>query len=150
MPEDRYIVDLEDPTFQLSLQSVPESLTITATPKFEEVEIPCRSDPKFLWYTARQSMQFPIEYIICQGEEEERNPAVKNALLWLLSLKFGQRIKIVFGDMFVDDIWVVTGISSTTSLFQASKGYLPRRTQVTLSLALDPELSQVPDDFRNF
>lgn len=135
-----FIVSLNNPNDRLELQYVPKSIPMRRSANIAEIEIVGRNNPIHLYASGKNEFKLVLDF----SAEEENHEDVIRKVKWLESLAMNDgyakppiRIKLVYGKLFRNEIWIVQDVDSDLSLFQKNKGYLPKQGYVTLTLKQD-------------
>lgn len=127
---------------RLDIQYVPDDLTIDRSPSIADVAVIGRNNPVHHYSSGKTSLKLQLDFY---AEEEDRQDVIRKCR-WLESLGYSdglsrppEQIKLVFGDLFRDEIWIVKKVSYKLSNFNKEYGFLPQQAYVDVSLALDPK-----------
>lgn len=156
------IVLLKDPQVRLEAQYVPNETEYKRTATNSKVMIVGRSNPK-THYTGGDS-KLTLSFDFCAntffadfGKATLSEAAIKQDVETKVyaktrmaeSFAFGQDVKLIFGDMWRDSVWVVDDVSIANKDHTSKKfGHLPLRATVTFSLSLNPKKSILAEDLR--
>ena len=124
---------------RLEIQFIPDELGYSRTADLAAIKIVGRNEPKY-HYTGG-STSLPLELTFYAAEESRMD--VIRKIKWLESLAMADaydrqpsKVKIVFGNMFRDEIWCVKTVNPKFSLYNREKGLYQQAT-VTMEFALD-------------
>lgn len=128
--------------FRLDIQFVPEKLKLTSSAEFPEVTIVGRNTPQYQHTGGREQITLKLDF----HAVEEAKDDVLRKVNWLKSLRYGngfgsppEKVKLVWGDMFEDEEWLVKQVDVEFSLFDEGAGFLPRQAYADVTLLFDPK-----------
>lgn len=126
---------------RLDIQFVPENLTINRNPNIASIQVVGRNNPIYHYISGDTNMNLELDF---HSADENREDVLKKCK-WLEHLAYNdgyakepQRVKLVFGDIFKDELWVIKKVSYVLSQFNKQKGFLPQQAIVSIELGLDP------------
>ena len=167
------LVELENPNNRVKAQWLPNELSYSREAKLESVAVVNRSNDMQLHTGGNSSLSINFEFVAAkffeklgsartsassQAEGQQLVQDIKSYIettvvkpaRYLESLAFGQKVKLIFGELYQNEVWTVSRIETTfsenTSL---SFGHLPLKASVKVSLLQDPQASILPSDLRN-
>lgn len=127
---------------KLEIQFVPPSLDFNRAPTIEEIAIVGRNNPLHHYIGGRTTLDFELDF---HSDTADRTDVIKKCR-WLEALGYNdgyqkppEQIRLVFGKLFRDEIWIVKNVSYRLVQFDKPSGYMPIQAYVKLSLALDPK-----------
>ena len=146
-----YLVELQDPFETLALQFIPNEINKTRQGNFEAVLPTGRNNPIFQYTGGNDDLSLVVVFY---ADDEHRESVLKK-IAWLESLANSdgynapaRRVKIVFGNVFREEKWVVKTVSTKMSDFASLYGYAPMRAEINLSLSLAPDTNLIFKDIR--
>lgn len=127
---------------RLEMQFVPLKLSLNRSADIEELKVVGRNNPIHHYTSGSDRLNFELDfYSIAENRDD-----VITKVNWLQSLAYNdgyalppERVKVVFGDVFRDEVWVVKSVQADLSLFNKNHAYLPQQAYVKLQLMLDPD-----------
>ncbi len=144
-----YLVDLSidtsDPskasngTEKLEFQYVPTELAYNREASLATIDVVGRNNPLQQWTGGNTSMSFSLDFY---AEDEAREEVIKK-VRWLQALTYQKQngstplVKLVFGDMFLSEIWRVKTANVKYSNFHPAKNFKPCQANVEITLQLD-------------
>lgn len=136
---------------RLEIQFVPDEIGITRNSDTQSVQVVGRNNP-FYHYTAGETLM-NLELDFC-AEREDRADVLEKCK-WMEGLAYNndypdppEQVKLVFGDVFKDEIWVVKNVNYSMTNFDKVYGFLPTQAKVTVTLALDTKGNYKRNDLR--
>lgn len=136
---------------RLEIQFVPQGISGSRTANLQEIAIVGRNDPLYHFTSGKETLTLPLEFY----SDNERHDDVKRKIDWLRSLTINngniggyRNVKIIFGDLFRFEVWVVKNVKYNYTHFDGQSKFLPLRATVVLSLALDTKQNLQISDFR--
>ncbi len=126
----------------IEAQYVPMSLVGNRVAKLAEVAIPSKNTPNFHFTGGSEEITLKLDFF---AEDITRTEVIsKVSQLKALTIKDGKnnpapKVKVVFGDIFQDERWVVKNVRYEFSLFNNFFNMNPNMCIVDLTLALAPE-----------
>ena len=146
------IVELSPPFERLELQFVPREVRNPRTPNLNPVQVIGRNDDIYHYSGGRETLSFQLEFF----SDEEGRADVYRKVEWLKSLTINngylqgyRNVKLVWGKMFKDMVFVVTNVDPKLSGFDDQNDWLPLRALVDISFNLDPKSNQTLQQYRN-
>jgi len=129
---------------KLEIQFVPPELAIERQIDIAKVRVVGRNNPLHQYVGGDTTLGLQLDF---HAMDEDRKDVIRKCR-WLESLGYNDgyekqppRVKLVFGDLFQDQIWIVQSVSYKLSAFDKQYGFLPRQAYVDIELALDPEIN---------
>lgn len=146
-----YFVSIKDPNDKLEIQFVPPELSITRTPDISEIKIVGRNNPLYQYASGTTELSFELDFY---ADEESREDVIRKCR-WLESFTFNDgyenppsQIKLVYGSLFRNEVWIIKRVDYRLSQFHKEKGYLPQQAYARITLALDPKFNLKIEDVR--
>lgn len=146
-----YFVSVKDTNDRLEIQFVPPDLSISRNPSIQTIDIVGRNNPLYQYSGGATELAFELDFF---AQEESREDVIKRCR-WLESFTFNDgyenppsQVKLVYGQLFRDEVWIVKSVKYKLSLFNKVKGYLPQQAYVSVVLALDPKSNLKIEDVR--
>ena len=144
-----YFVLVSDPEKRLNIQFVPPELNFQRSASIQAVQIVGRNNPLYQYTAGEKILSLQLDFF---AQEEDRQDVLRKCQ-WLEALAYNdgyekppERIKLVWGDLFKDELWIVKSVNYKVSLFNKEKGFLPQQAIVDISLGLDTTNDVVKSD----
>lgn len=125
---------------KLVFQFVPEGITSTRSSNFAPIAVVGRNIPQYHFTGGQESMQIELDFFASTENRED----VITKVQWLKSLTHSnnyenppQKVAVIWGDLFKDEVWILNNVSTQLSLFSKKHGYLPQQAYVKLNFLLD-------------
>lgn len=125
---------------KLEIQFVPEELSDMRTADLAPVKIVARNIPKYHHIGGDRRVSLELDF---HASEENRRDVMRK-VSWLKELTYNDKgkkppanVKLVFGEMFKDEVWVVAAVVPRYSQFDKAYGFLPRQAYVRIDLLED-------------
>jgi len=142
-----YIVNLTT-LEKLEIQFVPNEVVIDRSANMPEVVIIGRDTPNYQWSSGRQSLTLNLDFLA----NDENRLDVKAKVEWLMGLtrrpannRKAPNVKLVWGDLFKDEVWVVPSVKPRYSNFNKVYNFLPQQAYVDITFNL--ELQDTPKTY---
>lgn len=137
---------------KIEIQFVPREIAISRVSAIQTIAIVGRNNP-FYQYTGGETTM-PIQLDFYAEDEDRKDVLRKVRFLESLSINNGyknppQRIHLIFGDIFKNEMWVIKSVKTKLSNFDKPYGMLPKQAYVDLELALDTNVNLTRKDLRN-
>ena len=136
---------------RLDIQFVPPEIKINRNPNIASVQVVGRNNPIYHYISGDTNMNLQLDF---HAAQEDRTDVLKKCK-WLEHLAYNdgydqepQRVKLVFGDVFKDEIWIVKKVSYSLSQFNKPNGFMPQQAIVDVELGLDPTVNLGWEDVR--
>lgn len=146
-----YFIEV-DTLERLDIMFVPDELNLARSPNVPNLQVIGKNLPDYQYTGGETTLQLRLDFF---AEQENRRDVIVKCK-WLESLQYNNgfksppsKIKLIFGDLFRDDLWIVKGTTFKFSLFNKQYGYMPQQAYVDITLALDPDTDLSSDDIRN-
>jgi hypothetical protein len=124
---------------KLGVQYIPLELVLTSTPNVQTVFVVGRNNPFYQYNSGEDSLMLSLDF----HAQEQDFSDVKAKCDWLRSLRYNsktggsEKIKLVYGNLFLKEVWVIKNCVIKYSHFHREKALLPKQAFVELSLGLD-------------
>lgn len=135
-----YFVELVAPFERLELQFVPETISNPREADISEVAIVGRNLPKTQHTGGRETLAMRLDFY----SDEENRQDVKRKVDWLKSLTYNggasgpaRKVKLIWGDLYKKETWVVKSVRPEYSNFSNMYGMLPQQAYVDIVLMRD-------------
>lgn len=145
------IVELQEPYDRLFLQFVPYDISNPRDVSLQSYVVVGRNNEKFFYSSGSDTLSMNLDF----HSSDETAQDVDKAIRFLKSLtindgaKNGYRnVKLIWGDLFKDDIWILTKVDPKMQYFDAKNGWLPLRAEVSVTFKLDPKNNLTIRDVR--
>lgn len=126
---------------RLDIQFVPDVLPITRTANIAEIAVVGRNTPQHHYTGGTEGIELKLDFFA----SEENRQDVRKKCNWLRSLCYSdgnkkppEKVKLVWGDLFRDEEFVVRSVKVEYSLFNREFGFLPQQAYVNIALSFDP------------
>ena len=136
---------------RLNIQFVPDQLEIARNPSIANIQVVGRNNPIYHYISGDTTMRLELDF---HAMTENRQDVIDKCK-WLEHLAYNdgyekepQKVKLVFGELFQDEQWIVRQVSYSLSNFNKQKGFLPQQAYVSVELGLDPESNLLWEDIR--
>jgi len=146
-----YLLELEEPFERLELQFVPGELSMNRQADLKQIAIVGRNNNLLQYTGGSDTLNLPIEFY---SDSEFRDDVISK-VNWLQSLAMSdgnngpyRNVKLVFGNLFRNEIWAVSSVSPVLSHFDDKYNFLPLRATVEIRLILDPKTNLLFDQVR--
>ena len=129
---------------RLEYQFIPLELSYSHEADVNEVKIIGRNEPKYHSTGGKTTMPLKLDFFSMEENREDVIRKVKWLETLAMSDGYGRsqpRIKVVFGRLFRDELWVVKDVRATFKLFNRAYGMLPQQAEVTLNLLRDANVN---------
>ena len=147
-----YIVETVSPFSSIDIQFVPYEINNPRDAKLQNVTIVGRNDELMHYITGNEKLSLNLDFYAPHDNVKEVNDKIN----WLKSLTMNdgysgkyRNVKIVFGDLFKNQVWVIKSVNPKMSHFSAADKWLPIRAAVQVEFMLDPEKNRYIEDVRN-
>jgi hypothetical protein len=146
-----YIVELSRPFERVEIQFAPQVLNWNREADISSVYIVGRNHPKQHFTGGSETLSFQMDFY---SDVEDRKDVIKK-VNWLRSLTFGdgsfgpaRNVKLVWGDLYKNNVWAVKSVNVKLENFAPQKGWLPQQAWVDISLIADPKKNLRISDIR--
>ena len=136
---------------RLDIQFVPDKLSISRNPTIANIQVVGRNNPVYHYISGDTNLNLELDFHAMQEDRED----VITKCKWLEHLAYNdgyrkepQKIKLVFGSIFKDEVWIVKKVNYTLQNFHKPSDFLPQQAYVSLELGLDPDANLVWEDIR--
>lgn len=148
---DCYILETEEPFERLEIQFVPNEISTPREANLTEIMVVARNNPKYHYINGKDTLRMQVEFY---SDERGRTDVIRK-VQWLKSLTMNngfqgglRNVKIVFGELFPNEVWLLKSVRPTLSHFDGEAGFLPLRARVDLEFVLDPVKNNLITDVR--
>lgn len=146
-----YLVAIDTPEIErLQFQYSPRDIKYDRNAQVTDIGIVGRNDNLHQYVTGSTTLRFDLDFYSLEASRQD----VKRKIKWLESQLYSEgerppsRIKIIFGDLFKDEIWIMTVCSATYSNFEPVSGWLPLYATASLTFVRDTEFDLTATDIR--
>jgi hypothetical protein len=135
---------------KLEIQFIPPSINIERNANYATFQIVGRNTPQYQFLGGETRLPLSLDFYA----DDEFRRDVELKCKWLEALcaydgkKPAQRVKLIFGDLFKEEMWVVQSVKYTFNLFDRVYGFRPRLGKCDLVLGLDPTTNLTWADIR--
>lgn len=147
-----FIVETVEPFSKIEIQFVPPSVKNPRSATLQEVVIVGRNDDLLQYVSGKENLTLNLDFLADNPGRED----VYQKVNWLKSMTMNdgyagkfRNVKIVWGKMFKNLVWVIKSVDPEYSDFDDEKDWYPIRAKVTVELQLDPEKNRFIEDVRN-
>ena len=133
------------------IQFVPPELGISRNANIQNVTIVGRNNPFYQYTSGETLLTLQLDF---HAKQDDRKDVIESCR-WFESILYNdnfdvppEKVKLVFGDLFRDEVWTVKSCSYKLKNFDKVYGYLPTQAYVDLTLALDPSSNLTKEDVR--
>lgn len=136
-----YMIAL-DSLERIEIQYVPKELALTRNAKLGELAIVGRNIPKNHQTGGSKFLKFTLDFYSVKESAEGRDDVIKKLRLlesWTYNEgidRNAEKIKLVYGSMFRDEIWTVQTVDIKMVEFE-KQTFLPLQAYVNVTLKLD-------------
>jgi hypothetical protein len=138
-----YIVSLTQPNEgdsadRLEIQFVPNELSYKRDSKLSTIDVIGRENPLRHWSGGDTSLDLQLDFYT---EAENRQDVMKK-VRWLQSLTYKNeqgivpRVKLVWGDMFLEEVWYIASLGIKLDNFHPQYNWIPCQALIDLSLQI--------------
>ena len=149
---DLYIVAIDSPDVErLAIQYTPLEISYNRKANVAAVAIVGRNEDLHQYTGGSTSMSLSLDFFAIEADRSDAKRKIK----WLESMLYSDenrapsRLKIVFGQLFRDEIWILTDISVKYSVFEPANGFLPRYAVADCNFVRDTEFDLTGGKIRN-
>jgi hypothetical protein len=167
------LVELDNPNNRIKAQWLPNDFSYNRDAKLESVAVVGRSNDIPLYHGGNSGLNVTFDFVAVkffemlgmartqakskeEGQQmvQEVKSYIENTVVkptkYIESLAFGQRIKLIFGEFYQNEVWKIAKVDVLYSEFAGiAFGHLPIKASAKVSLVLDPKQSILPIDLRN-
>ena len=148
-----YIVAIDSPEVErLQIQYAPMEIFEGREARINNIPIVGRNEDLKQFSGGSSTLSFALTFFaVEQGFED-----AKRNVQWLKSMTYKDgdrppsRLKIVFGDLFKDELWVLNKVDVTYSVFQPASGWLPRYATADLAFSKIDDVDKTASQIRNW
>jgi hypothetical protein len=133
-----YFIIIEPDLYtKVDIQFVPEVLNYNRVANMQEVRPILRNIPKLHYSGGTTNMTFRLDFF---AQQEDRKDVIEKVrLLESTAHSDGYdapkpQVKIVWGELFRDEIWEVSSVRAQLSNFKAEQGFLPQQAYVDITV----------------
>jgi hypothetical protein len=124
---------------KLGVDYIPLELVLNSTANVQSVFVIGRNNPYYQYNSGEDTLTLQLDF---HAKQDDLND-VKEKCNWLRSLRYSgqntesEKIKLIMGDVFEREVWVVKSCNIKYSHFMRDKNLRPKQAYVELSLGLD-------------
>lgn len=145
-----FLISLDDFS-RLEVQFVPLDISMGRTATLPEMAVVGRNHPDYQYTGGKDALSLDLDF----HASEENKEDVITKVQWLTSLAASDgydgpapNVKLVWGSLFTNEVWLVQSVQTNLSLFDQANGYLPRQAYVKLNLVRDTSTNLTWTDYR--
>lgn len=149
---DLYVVAIDTPEVErLQIQYTPLEISYARKANVANIAIVGRNEDLHHYVSGSTSLSLSLDFFAIEADKEDAKRKIK----WLESMLYSDgsrppsRLKIVFGRLFKDEIWILTDMSVKYSVFEPGNGFLPRYAVADLNFVRDTDLDLSSSKIRN-
>lgn len=146
-----FLVELAAPYQRLPIQFVPDDIITPRQAYIHQVNIVGRNNDLLRYSGGNDTFRLNLDFL----SDEENRQDVISKVAWLKSLAMNdgnrrgiRNVKMVMGDLFRYEVWIVRRVTPKMTHFDNNNGWLPLRAKVTLDMVLDPARNLLISDVR--
>jgi len=147
-----YFIAIDTPEVDhLPIQYTPETIDYEREANISEIAIIGRNNGLNQYVGGSTKLSFELMFFSTEAGRQD----VKRKVKWLESQTYSggdrppSRLKIVFGDLFKDEIWVLQSVGASYSVFDLDNNAMPTYANVSLSFIRDTDIDLTASDIRN-
>ena len=136
-----YFIDLSNPQDRMEIQFIPDEIRLPREIKQGEIYVVGRNNPLLHYASGNDLLHLKLDFY---AEDAKREDAIAK-VRWLQTFGMNDanlgerpRIKLVWGNLFRKEQWVLSHIDPVLSQFNKEIGFMPQQAHVDISLTLDP------------
>jgi len=136
---------------KLEIQFVPANIRTTRQGDVQAVEIVGKNNPNYQYTSGETLVRMDLSF---HAEDQNREDVITKCR-WLEALVYNEgledppeRVKLVWGDLYRDEVFTVKSVDYKLSQFNREAGALPCQATVNIVLALDPVENRRRSDLR--
>lgn len=149
---DLYLIAIDTPDVErLQIQYTPLEISYGRKANVANIAIVGRNEDLHHYVSGSTSMSLSLDFYAIEADKEDAKRKIK----WLESMLYSDegrppsRLKVVFGQLFRDEIWILTDLSVKYSVFEPASGFLPRYAVADLSFVRDTDFDLSSTKIRN-
>jgi hypothetical protein len=131
------LLDTEEEDDRLEFQYLPKEISVNRQVQLASVQIVGRSNSISHYIGGDDTLPLKLEFYA----EDEAKQDVRDKCAWLQSLAYGLNVKLVFGKLFRNEVWILESVKVNFGNFSGDNDLLPLTATVDLSLKLNPNKS---------
>ncbi len=146
-----YFIEV-DTLERLEIQFVPDEIAVVRAPLIGGLQVIGKNTPNYQYVGGETILTLKLDFF---AEQENRKDVI-NRCKWLESLQYNNgnqsspsKVKLIFGGLFKDDLWIVRAAGYKLSQFNKEKDYMPQQAYVDIALALDPDFNISGNDIKS-
>lgn len=145
-----YFVSVSNPQIRLGIQFVPYEITHDRVASIGDVFVIGRNNPFSTFDSGVETISMKLDFYAC--EENREDVRRKCNMLRSFTYKDGDkpldRVKLIYGDLFKLEKWVVRSVKVNYSNFSKPHKYLPQQAYVDIVLKRDDDKQTTHDLIR--
>lgn len=124
---------------KLEAQYVPE-LEISRGAEYATIQVVGRNTPVYQYVGGAKSVSLTLDFYAQNANRQD----VRDKCRWLEALTYSsadaapEQIKLVWGELFKDEVFIVQNVAVKYEVFMPAYGYLPQQAKVDITLAHAP------------
>lgn len=146
-----YILAIDSPEVEaLQIQYNPRQITYNRSAKVQDIAIIGRNDDLHQFTGGSTTVSFDLDFYSQEASRQD----VKAKMKWLESQLYSEgerapsRLKLVFGELFKDEIFILKSLNISYSVFEPASNWLPLYATASLSFVRDTETDLTATDIR--
>lgn len=144
-----YIVETAEPFERLEIQFFPDEISNPREAHLSGMSVVSRNNDILQYTGGEESLKLPLDFFA----DEVLN--VVQAVNWLKSLTMNdgengpfRNVKIVFGDLFKEQVWAIKSVNPVFSMFDEELNMMPLRARCEVNFILNPVRNLEFSDYR--
>lgn len=149
--ENLYIVAIDEPTLtRLPVQYTPPTIEYKREGRFDAVAIVGRNEDLRHYSGGSTSLSMSLDFYAANENKKSAMQAVAflESLVYSESERPPSRVKIIFGDLFPNSVWVLVSASVSLSQFEKNSNWLPRYATIQCSFVRDTAIDLTAREIR--
>ncbi len=145
-----YLVNVQTPSERVKIQFFPNELPFERMPKVNDIDIIGRNNPLNHYTGGATSFNLTLDFY---GESDDLKDVMQRINM-VLSWTYNEKgkgiptIKVIWGDLFKDEVWVIKKCSYRLLQFDKRNAAMPRQAYMDLTFSLDTNNDKKAGDIR--
>lgn len=146
-----YIIPERELENRIEIQFVIPELSWNRSASIQTINIVGRNNPLYQYTGGETSMSLQLDFYA--QAEDRKDVITKCRYIESLAANNGyknppQRIRLVYGKLFRDEMWVIKSVKYKLSNFDKQYDFMPKQAYVDIDLALDTRNNLTTEDIR--
>ncbi len=149
--QDLYIIAIDSPDVNfLQIQYSPFTINYSRQAKVQSLAIVGRNSDVHQYTGGATKLSLSLDFYAT----DNLRLSAKESIKWLESMQYSNedappsRLKLNFGNLFQDEIWILQTMNATYSVFEAAFGWMPRYATANISLIRDESTNLFANNIR--